>query len=65
MCLQVPLGLLWQAMQPVDPVTGKSRGWLEIRADRDRSSIMFVLDTDSRSVHSSLLAPPALSFLLS
>lgn len=48
--LQVPLSLLWQAMQPFDPVTGKSRGWLEIRADRDRSSIMFVLDTDSRSV---------------
>ncbi len=29
----IPAERLWQAMQPVDPATGRSRGWLSLRTD--------------------------------
>lgn len=33
----VPIAVLYRAMQVVDPETGKSRGWVEVKANPDRN----------------------------
>lgn len=43
----VPVPLLWEAMRPHDPVTGRSRGWVTLRRRVAGAAVLFHL-TDAR-----------------
>lgn len=41
----VPVPRLWEAMLPIDPVTGRSRGWAMLRRRASGSSVLFRLSS--------------------
>ncbi len=48
----VPLPLLWDAMHPVDPVTGRARGYMVLRRSEDAFASLCTIAADDESFRS-------------
>lgn len=60
----VPLTLLWRAMQPIDPASGKGRGWIELDRNPQPSAILFRLTGQGDLPNENQRAADALASIL-